>query len=271
MRPPADAQPAATSCCSSAPIGGIYVKRIAALPGDRIAADRRHRRPERPAGRAAPVVAVRAGRRRRSGPSRRRRGGSSERFPGEAAPHRDLRHRLSPGDDCAPTVEFRRGHRLRCSATIATTAPTAAVPPATDAQASRCRSADAFAACPGSTTRAGSAGRGESGALIPVDEVAAGAFPNRARLPIVAPMSAAPYVPLRIFSCYTMLEGAIEPKAIAKQAKRLDFPAAALTDRNGLYARDAVHRRLHRGRACSRSSAPCSASRGPGRRRARRR
>jgi DNA polymerase-3 subunit alpha len=47
---------------------------------------------------------------------------------------------------------------------------------------------------------------------------------------------AGPYVPLRIFSSYTMLEGAIEPKAIAKQAKRLDFPAAALTDRNGLYA-----------------------------------
>ncbi|MFL6858555.1 MAG: DNA polymerase III subunit alpha, partial [Allosphingosinicella sp.] len=47
---------------------------------------------------------------------------------------------------------------------------------------------------------------------------------------------AAPYVPLRIFSSYTMLEGAIEPAAIAKQAKRLDFPAAALTDRNGLYA-----------------------------------
>ena len=46
----------------------------------------------------------------------------------------------------------------------------------------------------------------------------------------------APYVPLRIFSCYTMLEGAIEPKAIAKRAKQLDFPAAALTDRNGLYA-----------------------------------
>ena len=46
---------------------------------------------------------------------------------------------------------------------------------------------------------------------------------------------AAPYVPLRIFSCYTMLEGAIDPKAAAKQAKRLDFPAAALTDRNGLY------------------------------------
>jgi len=45
-----------------------------------------------------------------------------------------------------------------------------------------------------------------------------------------------PYVPLRIFSCYTMLDGAIEPKVIAKQAKKLDFPAAALTDRNGLYA-----------------------------------
>ena len=47
---------------------------------------------------------------------------------------------------------------------------------------------------------------------------------------------AAPYVPLRIFSSYTMLEGAIDPKAIAKQAKALDLPAAALTDRNGLYA-----------------------------------
>jgi DNA polymerase-3 subunit alpha len=47
---------------------------------------------------------------------------------------------------------------------------------------------------------------------------------------------AAPYVPLRIFSCYSMLDGAIEPKAIAKQARKLDFPAAALTDRNGLYA-----------------------------------
>ena len=33
-----------------------------------------------------------------------------------------------------------------------------------------------------------------------------------------------------------MLEGAIEPKLIAKQAKKLDFPAIALTDRNGLYA-----------------------------------
>jgi DNA polymerase-3 subunit alpha len=46
----------------------------------------------------------------------------------------------------------------------------------------------------------------------------------------------APYVPLRVFSSFTMLEGAIEPKAIAKQAARLGFPAIALNDRNGLYA-----------------------------------
>ncbi|MCL6740320.1 DNA polymerase III subunit alpha [Sphingomonas sp. RB56-2] len=46
----------------------------------------------------------------------------------------------------------------------------------------------------------------------------------------------APYVPLRVFSCFTMLEGAIEPKAIAKHAKKLGFPAIALNDRNGLYA-----------------------------------
>ncbi|MCM8556736.1 DNA polymerase III subunit alpha [Sphingomicrobium sediminis] len=44
------------------------------------------------------------------------------------------------------------------------------------------------------------------------------------------------YVPLRIFSSFTMLEGAIEPKAIAAKAKELEFPAAGLCDRNGLYA-----------------------------------
>ena len=49
-------------------------------------------------------------------------------------------------------------------------------------------------------------------------------------------MSVQPYVPLRVFSCFTMLDGALEPKAIAKQAKKLGFPAVALTDRNGLYA-----------------------------------
>ena len=49
-------------------------------------------------------------------------------------------------------------------------------------------------------------------------------------------MSAVPFVPLRVFSCFSMLEGAIEPKVIAKQAKTLGFPAISLTDRNGLYA-----------------------------------
>jgi DNA polymerase-3 subunit alpha len=44
------------------------------------------------------------------------------------------------------------------------------------------------------------------------------------------------FVPLRVFSCYTILEGAIEPKEITKQARKLGFPAVALTDRNGLYA-----------------------------------
>ena len=45
-----------------------------------------------------------------------------------------------------------------------------------------------------------------------------------------------PYVPLRTFSSFTMLEGAVEPKAVAKQAAKLGFPAIALADRNGLYA-----------------------------------
>jgi DNA polymerase III subunit alpha len=44
------------------------------------------------------------------------------------------------------------------------------------------------------------------------------------------------FVPLRVFSSYTMLEGAIEPKSIAKRAKELGFPAVAVCDRNGLYA-----------------------------------
>ena len=48
-------------------------------------------------------------------------------------------------------------------------------------------------------------------------------------------MAYAPFVPLRVFSAYTMLEGAIDPKAIGKHAKNLGFPAAAICDRNGLY------------------------------------
>ena len=49
-------------------------------------------------------------------------------------------------------------------------------------------------------------------------------------------MAFEPFVPLRVFSSYTMLEGAIEPKAIADLAKARGFPAIALCDRNGLYA-----------------------------------
>ncbi len=44
-----------------------------------------------------------------------------------------------------------------------------------------------------------------------------------------------PFVPLRVFSAYTMLEGAIEPKAIGEAARKLGFPAIAICDRNGLY------------------------------------
>jgi DNA polymerase-3 subunit alpha len=44
-----------------------------------------------------------------------------------------------------------------------------------------------------------------------------------------------PFVPLRVFSSFTMLEGAMEPKTIANRAAMLGFPAVALTDRNGLY------------------------------------
>jgi DNA polymerase III subunit alpha len=48
-------------------------------------------------------------------------------------------------------------------------------------------------------------------------------------------MAHAQFVSLRVFSAYTMLEGAIDPKDIAKQARELGFPAAAICDRNGLY------------------------------------
>ena len=48
-------------------------------------------------------------------------------------------------------------------------------------------------------------------------------------------MAFVPFVPLRVFSAYTMLEGAIEPKEIGETAKKLGFPAIAICDRNGLY------------------------------------
>ncbi|MFC4255939.1 DNA polymerase III subunit alpha [Altererythrobacter xixiisoli] len=48
-------------------------------------------------------------------------------------------------------------------------------------------------------------------------------------------MPFAPFVPLRVLSSYSMLEGAIDPKNIAKLAKDREFPAIAICDRNGLY------------------------------------
>ena len=48
-------------------------------------------------------------------------------------------------------------------------------------------------------------------------------------------MPHAAFVPLRVFSSYTMLDGAVDPKAIAKTAAERGFPAVAITDRNGLY------------------------------------
>lgn len=48
-------------------------------------------------------------------------------------------------------------------------------------------------------------------------------------------MAYAPFVPLRVLSSYSMLEGAIEPKTLAKLARERGFPAVAICDRNGLY------------------------------------
>ncbi|MEP2235046.1 MAG: DNA polymerase III subunit alpha [Alteripontixanthobacter sp.] len=48
-------------------------------------------------------------------------------------------------------------------------------------------------------------------------------------------MAFAPFVPLRVLSSYSLLEGAIDPKAIAKLARDRGFPTIAICDRNGLY------------------------------------
>ncbi len=49
-------------------------------------------------------------------------------------------------------------------------------------------------------------------------------------------MAESPFVHLRAFSAYTILDGAIEPKAIGSAAKERGFPAVALCDRIGLFA-----------------------------------
>ncbi len=47
--------------------------------------------------------------------------------------------------------------------------------------------------------------------------------------------SYANFVPLRVQSSFSLLEGAIDPKAMAKLARERGFPAMAICDRNGLY------------------------------------
>ena len=49
-------------------------------------------------------------------------------------------------------------------------------------------------------------------------------------------MSHTGFVPLRVLSSYSLLEGAIDPKAAVKLARERGFPAIALADRNGLYS-----------------------------------
>ncbi|MEQ1639739.1 MAG: DNA polymerase III subunit alpha [Novosphingobium sp.] len=49
-------------------------------------------------------------------------------------------------------------------------------------------------------------------------------------------MAYQPFVPLRVLSSYSLLEGAIDPKAVARLASERGFPAIAVADRNGLYA-----------------------------------
>ncbi|WP_309622456.1 DNA polymerase III subunit alpha [Novosphingobium sp.] len=49
-------------------------------------------------------------------------------------------------------------------------------------------------------------------------------------------MSHTGFVPLRVLTSYSLLEGAIDPKAVAKLASERGFPAIAIADRNGLYS-----------------------------------
>ncbi len=55
-------------------------------------------------------------------------------------------------------------------------------------------------------------------------------------MPNLGDMSHTGFVPLRVLSSYSLLEGAVEPKAAVKLAKERGFPAIAIADRNGLYA-----------------------------------
>ena len=60
-----------------------------------------------------------------------------------------------------------------------------------------------------------------------------------------------PFVPLRVLSSYTLLEGAIDPKAIARLASERGFPAIAICDRNGLYGAVPFAAAMHSMASCA--------------------
>ena len=44
------------------------------------------------------------------------------------------------------------------------------------------------------------------------------------------------FIPLRVQTCFSMLESTIEVKALAKEAAKRGFPAIGLADRGALFA-----------------------------------
>src|SRR5690349_6748437 len=50
-----------------------------------------------------------------------------------------------------------------------------------------------------------------------------------------------PYVPLRVKSCFSFLEGASTPAELVSEAQRLGLPAIAITDRDGVYGLVRAH------------------------------
>ena len=46
-----------------------------------------------------------------------------------------------------------------------------------------------------------------------------------------------PAVPVWVKSCFSFLEGASHPRELVEEAHRLGYPAVALTDRDGRFAR----------------------------------
>ncbi len=68
-----------------------------------------------------------------------------------------------------------------------------------------------------------------------MDPAAATAAPAATETPEAAAASA-PYVPLRCFTSYSMLEGANHPKDLAKRCAEMGVPAAGVADRSNLFS-----------------------------------